>query len=103
MSENIIYEMKCPSCGAQVYFTEEGQEYAYCSHCGTQVFKEDTHFDKRVELEKHKLDTSKDIAIEQMKHEEADKNIESKQMIIACVFTVAVFFVVATLGFLGII
>lgn len=82
MSENIVHEMKCPSCGAQVYFTEEGQEYAYCSHCGTQVFKEDTHFDKRVELEKHKLDTSKDIAIEQMKHEEADKNIESKQMII---------------------
>ena len=82
MSENIVHEMKGPSCGAQVYFTEEGQEYAYCSHCGTQVFKEDTHFDKRVELEKHKLDTSKDIAIEQMKHEEADKNIESKQMII---------------------
>lgn len=90
MSENIVHEMKCPSCGAQVYFTEEGQEYAYCSHCGTQVFKEDTHFDKRVELEKHKLDTSKDIAIEQMKHEEADKNIESRQAIILGVVGIAV-------------
>lgn len=94
MSENIVHEMKCPSCGAQIYFTEEGQEYAYCSHCGTQVFKEDTHFDKRVELEKHKLDTSKDIAIEQMKHEEADKNIESKQMIIFSI-CVAIMLVVA--------
>ena len=96
MGENIIHEMKCPSCGAQVYFTEEGQEYAYCSHCGTQVFKEDTHFDKRVELEKHKLDTSKDIAIEQMKHEEADKNIESKQMIIFSI-CVAIMLVVAVI------
>ena len=94
MNENIVHEMKCPSCGAQVYFTEEGQEYAYCSHCGTQVFKEDTHFDKRVELEKHKLDTSKDITIEQMKHEEADKNIESKQMIIFSI-CVAIMLVVA--------
>ena len=98
MSENIIHEMKCPSCGAQVYFTEEGQEYAYCSHCGTQVFKEDTHFDKRVELEKHKLDTSKDIAIEQMKHEEADKNIESKQMIIFAICMVLLLAAVAVIS-----
>ena len=98
MSENIIHEMKCHSCGAQVYFTEEGQEYAYCSHCGTQVFKEDTHFDKRVELEKHKLDTSKDIAIEQMKHEEADKNIESKQMIIFAICMVLLLAAVAVIS-----
>lgn len=103
MSENIVHEMKCPSCGAQVYFTEEGQEYAYCSHCGTQVFKEDTHFDKRAEVEMHKMNVNKDISIEQMKHEEADKNIESKQLIIACVFTVAILLVVALLGFLGVI
>lgn len=74
MSENIIHEMKCPSCGAQVYFTEEGQEYAYCSHCGTQVFKEDTHFDKRVELEKHKMDVNKDLAVEQMNTEKTQIN-----------------------------
>lgn len=82
MSENIVHEMKCPSCGAQVFFTEEGQEYAYCSHCGTQVFKEDTHFDKRAEVEMHKMDINKDLAVEQMKHEEVNKNIDIKQMII---------------------
>ena len=75
MSENIIHEMKCPSCGAQVYFTEEGQEYAYCSHCGTQVFKEDTHFDKRAEVEMHKMDVNKDLAVEQMAHER-NENIQ---------------------------
>ena len=83
-----IQEMKCPSCGGQVYFDTEGQEYAYCSHCGTQVFKEDTHFDKRVELEKHKLDTNKEIAIEQVKQDTVKTNTENVLMVVFGVIVV---------------
>lgn len=92
MSENIIiHEMKCPSCGGQVYFTEEGQEYAYCSHCGTQVFKEDTHFEQRVELEKHKVTENKNLAVEQMKHEEVKQTNDNKLVVIMLIIAALLF------------
>lgn len=31
--------MTCPNCGSQLHFTED-QEYCFCSHCGTQVYKD---------------------------------------------------------------
>ena len=30
----------CPNCNAQVNF-EEDQDFVYCSHCGTQIYKDD--------------------------------------------------------------
>jgi uncharacterized Zn finger protein (UPF0148 family) len=30
----------CPKCGAPIIF-EEGRDDVFCSHCGTQVFKDD--------------------------------------------------------------
>ncbi len=88
---NTIQEMKCPSCGGQVYFDTEGQEYAFCSHCGTQVFKEDTHFEQRVELEKHKVTENKNLAVEQMKHEEATQINDGKNAIVVGAFFVVAF------------
>ncbi|SFU32025.1 hypothetical protein [Butyrivibrio sp. INlla21] len=95
---NTIQEMKCPSCGGQVYFDTEGQEYAFCSHCGTQVFKEDTHFDKRVELEKHKLDTNKEIAIEQVKQDTVKKNTENVLWIVFAAIVAIIFIAFAVFG-----
>ena len=31
--------MVCPKCGGQIQF-EEDQDYVFCSHCGTQIFKD---------------------------------------------------------------
>lgn len=43
-----IESLKCPECGGPLNFTDD-QEFCYCSHCGHQVYKEDVHFDKRME------------------------------------------------------
>lgn len=32
--------MTCPKCGATLNFTED-RDFCFCSHCGTQVYKED--------------------------------------------------------------
>lgn len=34
--------MTCPKCGSQLNFTED-QDYCFCSHCGTQVYKNNTN------------------------------------------------------------
>ncbi len=33
--------MSCPKCGAPLHFDDPAQEYCFCSHCGTQVYKTD--------------------------------------------------------------
>lgn len=35
-----LESMKCPSCGAPITF-EKDRDFVFCSHCGTQVFKND--------------------------------------------------------------
>lgn len=44
--------MNCPKCGSPLNFSED-REFCYCSHCGTQVYKEDVNFDKRIEYKMH--------------------------------------------------
>jgi len=66
----------CPNCGSPLHF-EEAQEYCYCSHCGTQVYKEDVHFDKKIELEKFKIEKE----IEDKENERKSKD-EMKAIII---------------------
>ena len=67
-----LESMVCPKCGAPLNFTED-QEYCFCSHCGTQVYKEDTHFESRVDLKKHKLDKETEIKLKKMEYEEHNK------------------------------
>lgn len=31
--------MKCPNCGAPLYFPNPNQDFCFCSSCGTQVYK----------------------------------------------------------------
>jgi hypothetical protein len=52
----MLETMNCPRCGAPLHFDNEEQEYCFCSHCGIQVYKEDKHFDKKIQLEKQKID-----------------------------------------------
>ena len=41
--------MKCPNCNAQIIFNDEN-DYAFCSHCGTQVFKENVKINKNINI-----------------------------------------------------
>ena len=50
-----LESLNCPKCGAPLHFDNPEQEYCFCSHCGQQVYKQDVHFDKRIEIEKMKL------------------------------------------------
>lgn len=50
-----LQTIKCPDCGSPLSFSEE-QEFCYCSHCGSQVYKEDVHYDKNMELKMKKLE-----------------------------------------------
>lgn len=35
-----LKKMNCPSCGAELHFSED-QDFCFCSHCGTQVYKDE--------------------------------------------------------------
>ena len=50
-----LQTIKCPDCGSPLSFSED-QEYCFCSHCGSQVYKEDVHYDKNMELKLKKLE-----------------------------------------------
>lgn len=50
-----LQTIKCPDCGSPLSFTDD-QEYCFCSHCGSQVYKEDVHYDKNMELKMKKLE-----------------------------------------------
>lgn len=67
MSE--VQKIYCPSCGAPVRFLE-GKEYTYCTSCGHQLFKEDIHFEKRMEYE----DKQKNREFELEKKKQLDKS-----------------------------
>ena len=40
-----LVSMKCPSCGALIYF-EKDQEHSFCSHCGAQILISDPNHTK---------------------------------------------------------
>ena len=42
--------MKCPNCGAPLYFPNPNQDFCFCSSCGTQVYKQNNN--QQLELEK---------------------------------------------------
>ena len=44
----------CPSCGAPVKFLE-GREDTFCTSCGHQLFREDTHLEMKLKHEEVKM------------------------------------------------
>jgi predicted amidophosphoribosyltransferase len=49
-----IQKVFCPSCGAPIQFLE-GRDYTFCSHCGHQLFREDTQLDIKLKHEQVKM------------------------------------------------
>lgn len=45
---NTIEKMFCPSCGAPIAF-EEGREDTFCSHCGSQLHRDDDNVVRKME------------------------------------------------------
>lgn len=80
-----VETIKCPECGAPLHFESE-QEYCFCSHCGHQVYKEDVHYDKNMELKLKKL-------------ENEDKQDKRDTMLLGLVMVVVALVVVSFLIF----
>ena len=93
-----VETLKCPECGAPLNFEKE-QEYCYCSHCGHQVYKEDVHYDRRMDYEDHKLDVDKELELAKLKKEERESKSVTIMMIALMLFVVAfmIFAVFATI------
>lgn len=49
-----LEKMFCPSCGAPISF-EEGRDDTFCSHCGHQIFREDSQLEEKNRHEEKKL------------------------------------------------
>lgn len=47
--------MFCPSCGAPIVF-EEGSENTFCSHCGSQLHRDDDNIVRKMEHIEKKLE-----------------------------------------------
>lgn len=45
-----IEKVFCPSCGAPVQFLD-GREDTFCTHCGHQIFREDTNLELKLKHE----------------------------------------------------
>lgn len=39
---------KCPDCGMQLHFDDDNQDYCFCSHCGTQVYRTEDYSTKNI-------------------------------------------------------
>ena len=87
--------LNCPSCGSPLNFTED-QDFCFCSHCGTQVYKDDVHFDRKMDYKEHKLDVDKELELARLRKEEQDVKSTDRLLIglfiFIAVFLVFVFF-----------
>ena len=52
---NKIEKMYCPNCGAPISF-EEGREDTFCSHCGSQLHRDDDNIVRRLEHIEKKME-----------------------------------------------
>ncbi len=81
-----LQTMICPKCNGQLYF-ESGQDTCFCSHCGTQVFRNDSGkrtFTYRTideaKIKEHEI--VHDIAIKQIEYKERKEKKSFKQALI---------------------
>lgn len=70
-----LESMKCPNCGAPLHFDNENQEYCFCSSCGTQVYKEDKHFDRKMDFKEHQASINADLERQRMANEHKEEVI----------------------------
>lgn len=73
----IVY---CPSCGAPVKFLEN-REDTFCTSCGHQLFREDTHLEMKLKHEEVKMEYQ-DRSEERRLKEEAEKRNEKEKWIV---------------------
>ena len=87
-----LQKVYCPSCGAPIKFLE-GRDDTFCTHCGHQIFKEDTMLEKKMEHEEN---------IMEMMYKEKKEARENEQHNWILVFTFAMFVLVfGALIFMG--
>lgn len=60
-----IEKVFCPSCGAPVKFLD-GREDTFCTSCGMQLYRKDTHLEMKLKHEQEKMKHER----AKMKHEE---------------------------------
>lgn len=93
-----LESMKCPECDAQLYFSDD-QDFCYCSHCGTQVFKSNPNkktFTYRkideAEIEKLRYKKEKDRQNREEKQREFYNNLLYAVILFILIFVSILFF-----------
>lgn len=101
-----LFELKCPSCGAQLEY-EEGMEYIFCKYCGTKILinDENIHTYKNIdyaEIEKAKNE-SKRISLQEdiikkeyEKDEKETKRYNKNSLIFAGILIILVLILVTS-------
>ena len=97
---NEIKKMYCPSCGAPISF-EEGREDTFCSHCGSQLHRDDDNIVRRMEHVERKLEHEEKMMEYADRHEEREheskKQIQDFKMVIKYIIVMVIFMIVFTL------
>ena len=82
--------MVCPQCGSQLHFDNPEQEFCFCSHCGTQVFRDDKnrkYYTIRkiddAQIEKHKAE--KEVKLSELELEDRKDQREKKENVIVLI------------------
>lgn len=82
--------MVCPQCGSQLHFDNTEQEFCFCSHCGTQVFRDDKnrkYYTIRkiddAQIEKHKAE--KEVRLSELELEDRKDQREKKENMVGIV------------------
>lgn len=67
--------MNCPKCGGQISF-EEDQDFVFCSHCGTQIYK-DSENKKSITYREINEAKIKELEYEERAELRREKNIKN--------------------------
>lgn len=82
----------CPSCGAPVKFLE-GREDTFCTSCGHQLFREDTHLEMKLKHEEVKMEYEdrKDRRRHKEREDERLKKNNTIALIVGTILTMFMF------------
>lgn len=85
-----LQKISCPGCNSPIHFPDD-REYTFCQYCGCQVYKEDSHFERKLDHEEVKMEYV-DRHDERIHVEKRDKMTIITTVIVLGFFFILIFF-----------